>query len=117
MSAKRLFHITGEREWRTTEAAGRYLPGTYYADGFIHCSYAHQVVRVANTRFRDRRDLVLLEIERERMSAEIVDENLEGGSELFPHIYGPLPTAAVVAVHAFPCGKDGSFELPEGVTG
>ena len=28
----------------------------------------------------------------------MVAENLTGGDELFPHIYGPIPVAAVTAV-------------------
>ena len=28
----------------------------------------------------------------------MIAENLEGGEELFPHIYGPIPVAAVTEV-------------------
>jgi glutathione S-transferase len=42
--------------------------------------------------------LVLLEINRAVVQSPIVDENLSGGVELFPHIYGSLPVSAVVAV-------------------
>jgi uncharacterized protein (DUF952 family) len=38
-----------------------------------------------------------------------VDENLEGGTELFPHIYGRLKMSAVKKVHAFPCDEAGGF--------
>jgi uncharacterized protein (DUF952 family) len=46
-----------------------------------------------------------------RVKPEIRYENLEGGANLFPHIYGALALDAVVAVHDFPPGEDGSFEL------
>jgi mannose-6-phosphate isomerase-like protein (cupin superfamily) len=42
---------------------------------------------------------VLLEIDRSKVPRKVVDENLDGGSDLFPHIYGPLPLDAVVTVH------------------
>lgn len=51
-------------------------------------------------RFAGVRDLLLLEIDLERISADVRWENLEGGSEPFPHIYGPLPLAAVISVQA-----------------
>lgn len=109
---KHLFHITSDARRQSALHRGHYVPAAYDTDGFIHCSYLEQVVRVANARYRGRSNLVLLEIEPEKVDAPIVDENLEGGSEVFPHIYGPLPSTAVVAVHELSCGKDGSFELP-----
>ena len=111
----RLFHITSERELRLAETEGEYRPAAFAREGFIHCSYASQVEGVANRIFRGVSGLVLLEIDSSRLTAPVVDENLEGGIEQFPHIYGALPLSAVVRTHAFPCRGDGSFDLPAGV--
>jgi uncharacterized protein (DUF952 family)/8-oxo-dGTP pyrophosphatase MutT (NUDIX family) len=89
-----------------------YIPETFGAEGFIHCSYAHQVAAVANRRFTGRADLILLEIDRARLRCPVLDENLEGGLELFPHIYGHLPTSAITRIHDFPCDAAGRFTLP-----
>jgi uncharacterized protein (DUF952 family) len=62
--------------------------------------------------FKGRRDLVLLCVDSKKVHAEVRHENLEGGTDLFPHIYGALAVSAVVAVHPFPPLADGSFELP-----
>jgi uncharacterized protein (DUF952 family) len=43
-------------------------------------------------------ELVVLEIDTDRIDADVRVENLDGGEELFPHIYGAVPVAAVVAV-------------------
>ena len=107
-----MFHITTAGETMAAQASGSYAPSAFAVEGFIHCSYAHQVRDVANRRFSGRTDLVLLEIDRACVPDAIVDENLEGGGELFPHLYGRLAMEAVVRVHAFPCGRDGRFELP-----
>jgi len=96
---------------RDARAAGVYRPAAFAREGFIHCSYRRQVVPVANRLFRGRQGLVLLEIDPAQVPPPIVDENLEGGAELFPHIYGPLPLTAVVRVHTLRCGDDGRFEL------
>jgi uncharacterized protein (DUF952 family) len=81
-------------------------------EGFIHCSTPEQVLRVANARFRGREDLVLLLIDSGMIAAEIRYENLEGGNERFPHIYGPLNLEAVINVLDFEPQADGTFLLP-----
>ena len=66
-------------------------------------------VSVANRLFRGQNDLVLLEIDPARLACTVVDENLTGGTELFPHVYGAIPMSAVVGVHRFPCDPNGVF--------
>ena len=106
---KRLYHITSSREAQEAQERGVYVPAAFDREGFIHCSYAHQVSGVANRIFRGKRDLVLLEIDPTRLNCRVVDENLEGGDELFPHIYGKLQMDAVVSIRDFPCDSDGRF--------
>jgi uncharacterized protein (DUF952 family) len=79
------------------------------AEGFIHCSDSHQVVWVANQRFRGRQDLVLLHIDPAQLGLEVRYENLEGGIQQFPHVYGAIPVSAVVEVAAFQPSDDGTF--------
>jgi uncharacterized protein (DUF952 family) len=108
-----IFHITPLEEADAAARAGSYAPRAFADEGFIHCSYPHQIREVANRRFLGRSDLMLFEIDPQRLSCSVVAENLEGGTELFPHIYGRLPMTAVLRVVAFPCALDGRFELPE----
>ena len=109
-----LFHITTRIELTQAQAAGRYYtPQGYTAEGFIHCSYAQQVVATANRIFKGQSDLVLLEIDPTQLQCKVIDENLEGGTVLFPHIFGELPLAAVNHVHDFPCDAAGLFQLPQ----
>ncbi len=105
-----IFHITAREAWERAKPEGSYRPEAFAADGFIHCSTPAQVVRVADARFRNRRGMVLLAIDTERVAAEIVYENLEGGPELFPHIYGGLNADAVAEVLEFEPGADGYFK-------
>lgn len=71
-----------------------------------------QVITVANSLLKGQRNLVLLDIDTERINARIVYENLEGGADLFPHIYGPINVDAVVKVYEFHPDSDGTFDLP-----
>ena len=107
-----IFHITTQPEWEQARLQGYYTPSAFATEGFIHCSYATQVIPVANRIFKGQSNLVLLEIEPLNVGCEVIDENLEGGNELFPHIYGRLALSAVREIYAFPCGPDGMFELP-----
>jgi uncharacterized protein (DUF952 family) len=108
-----IFHITTAAEADAAARSGSYAPPAFAAEGFIHCSYPRQVCAVAGRLFAGRPDLVLLEIDRAQLTCKIVDENLEGGVERFPHVYGRLPVRAIVAVHPFRCGADGRFTLPD----
>jgi uncharacterized protein (DUF952 family) len=110
----RIYHITSADEAAAAARSGSYVPIGFEADGFIHCSHAGQVREVANRRFTGRTDLVLLEIDRTKLACDVIDENLEGGAELFPHIYGRLPMSAVVDIHPFPCDADGRFDASTG---
>jgi uncharacterized protein (DUF952 family) len=107
----RLYHITSRLEVDGARKTGVYEPAAFDREGFIHCSYAHQLRAVANRLFRGRRDLVVFEIDPEAVDGRIVEENLEGGRELFPHVYGRLKMSAVRHIHDFPCDDDGGFSL------
>jgi uncharacterized protein (DUF952 family)/ubiquinone/menaquinone biosynthesis C-methylase UbiE len=96
-----IYHITTEADWSSAQADGEYRLSTrgrrLDEQGFIHCSAAHQVERIANHVYADfDGSLVVLEIDEERLGTEVRYENLEGGAEVFPHIDGPLPVPAVV---------------------
>jgi uncharacterized protein (DUF952 family) len=112
----RLYHITPGAEWAAAQAPGEYRLSTrgktLAEEGFIHCSHAHQVARVADAIFRGTRGLVLLVIDPAAVRAEIREEALGDGGERFPHIYGPLNVDAVVDVLPLEPSADGSFELP-----
>src|SRR6267142_5949904 len=109
-----IFHITTGQAWRSAAAEGIYRTENFPIEGFIHCSTADQVIQVANLRFRGPTGLVLLSIDTDRVTAEIIYENLEGGSQLFPHIYGKLNIDAVIQVAEFEPGAAGHFTLPKG---
>jgi len=93
-----IYHISSETEAAHAQETGEYEPKAFAAEGFIHCSYAHQLESVLNRIFQGRTDLVVFEIDPALLSCKIIDENLEGGIELFPHVYGRLPMSAVVRI-------------------
>ena len=105
-----IFHIAVGAEW--AEATTAYRPERFDEDGFIHCSTASQVMRVARERFRGRHGLVLLRIDPDSVEREVRLENLDGGEELYPHIYGELDLSAVTGIEPLVVGLDGEFVTP-----
>ncbi|WP_229639151.1 DUF952 domain-containing protein [Waterburya agarophytonicola] len=110
---KFLYHITSADEWDAAQLDGEYTPQGFAEEGFIHCSYSHQLITVAHRFYKGQNGLVILAIEPSTISSSLVEENLEGGAELYPHVYRPLPINSVVKAVTFPCNVDGSFTLPE----
>jgi uncharacterized protein (DUF952 family) len=95
---ERLLHIATADEWAVAKARGFYTADSLVAAGFIHCCEERQLAWVVQTHFPGRAGLLLLHIDPARLDAEVRYENLEGGSELFPHVYGPIPVSAIVDV-------------------
>jgi len=112
-----IFHITSAADWQAAQSQGLYAADSLASQGFIHCSKRDQIPGVASRYYQGQHGLVLLAIAPARVEPEIRFENLEGGDELFPHIYGPLNLDAVTAVLPFKPGPEGNFSLPEGTPG
>ena len=102
-----LFHIVGRADWQAAVAAGLYRPQSLVTEGFVHFSYADQVSAVANARYRDREDLVVVEFDATGLT--VVVEDSYGSGTAFPHVYAPIPTALAVAVHPLHRQPDGDY--------
>jgi uncharacterized protein (DUF952 family) len=106
-----LVHLCGTEQWARARRLGAIQPDTAGGE-FIHLSTPEQVHLPANRLYRGRSDLVLLHIDPARLAAPLRWEPgvvTDPESMLFPHLYGPLPVAAVVRVTAYPPAGDGSF--------
>lgn len=108
-----IYHITKTKLWEEAQKAGLYLPAEFEKDGFIHASEWYQLKRTANLFYPGQADLIVLEIETHGTDLPLVYENLDGSAEPFPHIYGPLPTAAVVDTFTFLKDTQGLWQLPK----
>ena len=105
-----ILHLATASAWNEALRDGVYQADSLASEGYIHCSTPQQVIPVANRLFRNRHDLVLLQIDTAKLDAPVRFENLEGGDDLFPHIYGALPVSAVVRATPFPPKAAGGFD-------
>lgn len=103
-----LYHLAMAPEWRQARTDGEYRRSSrglaLEEVGFIHAYAAHQIAATAERFFADAGEVVLLCIDPVRLQQAGVEVRWEmapssGGSEpgeCFPHLYGPLPLAAVL---------------------
>ncbi len=115
MTEPDLVHLCTADEWERCRAAGYRTPDGFDRDGFVHLSTTLQVQLPANRLFAGRDDIVLLHLDGTRLGAEVrwePGDPSDPASMLFPHLYGPLPAAAVTAVRAYRRGPDGRFDPP-----
>ena len=96
-------------DWEAAQEAGDYRVSTLGRsledEGFLHASFAHQWPGVLAAYYADVEEpLVLLEVDPDLLDVPLVVEDRRAGAgrEAFPHVYGPLPVAAVVGVRPLP---------------
>ena len=111
-----IYHLALAADWSDAQVGGRGYRvssiGRLLDDvGFIHCSFENQLQRVADAFYRGRSDVVLLSIDESKLTSRIREENTEGGTEPYPHIYGPLNVDAVVSVRPLVPTSDGTLSL------
>ena len=91
-----IFHVAERDRWAAALETGQYAESTrgrsLAEEGFIHLSTREQVAGVLDRFYVGVSDLVLLHVDETRLPSPL---RWEGG---FPHLYGPLPVDAVVAV-------------------
>jgi uncharacterized protein (DUF952 family) len=107
-----IYHICRREEWEAAVRRGRYEGSSQdRADGFIHFSGADQVVESAARHRAGQSGLLLLTVDPAALGAALKREPSRAG-QLFPHLYGALPVAAVLRVDALPLGADGRHVFP-----
>ena len=107
-----IYKIVPATLWRQAESAGVFTGAPVdVADGFIHFSTAAQVEETAARHFAGEDGLLLVAVSAEALGDGLRWEPSRGGA-LFPHLYGPLPLAAVVWVRPLPLGPGGRHVFP-----
>jgi uncharacterized protein (DUF952 family) len=108
-----LLHICAAPDWVDAQRLGELCPGSLPTVGFVHLSTPEQVHLPANRLYAGRGDLLLLHVDPTRLGAPVRWEPgvaTDPASMMFPHLYGALPVAAVIAVTEYRPGPDGRFQ-------
>lgn len=110
-----LYRIAPAADVQTAKSQGWFESADLAAEGFIHCSFLHQVVGVSRRHYAGQQGLVLFSIDPAGLNCEVRVENTSGGTELYPHIYGRVPWSAVRTVYEDTYDASGVFALPAGL--
>jgi uncharacterized protein (DUF952 family) len=109
---RELIHLCTTEEWERAREAGERRPPSLDGEGFVHLSAPEQVHLPANRLFEGRGDMVVLRLDPGLLGAPV---RWEAGvasdpeAMTFPHLYGPLPVAAVTSVTPYLPDPDGHF--------
>lgn len=104
----RVYKLLTRGEWAAAEARGVFEGSAVdLADGFIHFSTAAQAAETGRKYFSGLSDLLVVGFEDTALGEGLKWEPSRGG-DLFPHLYGPLPTALAVEVREVALDADGA---------
>jgi uncharacterized protein (DUF952 family) len=111
----RIYTLVRRADWTVAEAAGHYAGSADdRRDGFLHFSTAAQLRATAAKHRRGETDLLMVEADATALGDALRFEPAGTRPGLFPHLYGPLPLAAVTRVLEVPLGADGLHVFPDG---
>jgi glutathione S-transferase len=101
-----IFHLALPDDWATAFRDGEYRMSTrgvtLEQEDFIHRSTRTQIEDTANRFYGDLEQLTVLSISPQLVPARIVFEPPAPGIDtLLPHVYGPIPIAAVVTAETW----------------
>ena len=110
-----ILHLAPASDWDAVPADGSYAAPSLATEGFIHCTGDDEtLLGVANAFYRDvPGEMVVLTIDETRVGAAVRWEAPSpapppgSAVTLFPHVFGPLPRAAVVAERRLVRDADG----------
>lgn len=94
-----IYLLMGQAEYQHAKVAGALTRSSLDSEGFIHACAKSQLARVSNKHYVNVADLLVLSVQKDKVSVEIKWEPATGG--LYPHIYGPMNMDAVVNVESF----------------
>lgn len=91
-----IYHIVLPDVWAAFDTE-LYRAKSLETEGFIHCSFAHQLEGVIERYYAGHGRVVVLEIDTERLMSRMIKEP-STNKEIYPHIYGPINRDAIVSV-------------------
>ena len=102
------WHLTPRQWWEASDPDAALGAPSLADEGFIHCTDgAAEMVATANRHYAgDPRDFVVLTIDLDRITSSW---SVEDPGQIYPHVFGPIDRAAIVAVVPAARDAEGTF--------
>ena len=123
-----IFHMCDEAEFnKATEGGALYYPPTFESEKFAHATdEPSKLLEVANHFYKEAKgQWCCIKLDPLKLNCDVVYEApapvgdkaayAHEGQELFPHIYGGIPSAAVIERFEMVRNDDGSFSEIKGI--
>ena len=103
------FHLVPVETWAAADPTGPYAAASLATEGFIHCTDGVEALAATFQRHYgdDPRPFLALTIDLDAVDAMW---RFDVPGSPYPHIYGPIPRTAIVAVAAVQRAADGRFD-------
>ncbi|MBB5517261.1 DUF952 domain-containing protein [Amphiplicatus metriothermophilus] len=109
-----LYRLIAAEDWATAQDSGE-VPWNAddRRDGFLHLSTEAQALETARRHYAHVENLLALEVDADRLAHPLRWELAPKRGEKFPHLYGPLPVAAVRRVRRLARDAEGGFRFAD----
>lgn len=107
-----IYHLIEKEQWELCCKNSSYKPNSVDREGYIHCSFEEQIMKVANTFYKNQKNLLILCINEKKLTSSLKVEDLFNLNEAYPHIYGELPIKSIVKVISIEVDSNGEFIKP-----
>jgi uncharacterized protein (DUF952 family) len=92
-----IFHIVTPETWEKFKDENEYEAESLQTEGFIHCSYRHQLDDVLQRYYKDAESVLIMHINPHYLKSELIAEP-STNREIYPHIYGKINKSAIVNI-------------------
>ena len=92
-----IYHIVLPEVWEKFKDEYEYEAESLATEGFIHCSYRHQLDDVLERYYKGAEKVLILHINPHYLKSDLIAEP-STNREIYPHIYGKINKTAVVNV-------------------
>lgn len=100
LEADGLYHLATREEWASYQSVGLIDPPSLTTEGFVHCSWGHQVAGTVARHFVGVTSLLALRLDPESLGpVTLVVEDSYRSGQGFPHAYGAIDAGAVLSTH------------------
>jgi uncharacterized protein (DUF952 family) len=92
-----IYHVVLPETWENFKDKDFYEAESLQTEGFIHCSFAHQLNAVLQRYYADKKHVLILTIDPAELISKVIEES-STNNEIYPHIYGGINTGAIVDI-------------------